>query len=190
MRTITRLVLASSLLFVSASALASGAFYINGVRVDPRSVAGATFDGVSISVDANGDIYVDAPRHRVEVQGATDAAALDPVTPETYWLVVQDDASTGHEIDIVINNRIVKTVSSGGRQVVMDLAPFLQRGENAIRIVAKPGAVPGGGDLNILIGEGSNDSGTLVLGRLDINYSRGASDPPTGGSRSFTLNVP
>jgi hypothetical protein len=189
MMRIAMTLLSCGLLLTSTAALAAGDVYFNGVQVDPRSLKGNTFTSVNLTVDANGDIIIDAPRYQIQVQGTSDAAELDPVEAGTHWLVVQDDNSTGHTIDVVVNDRIVKTVSSGGGQVIFDLAPYLKRGTNDIRINAKPGPAPAGGDLVIYIGQGSNDSGTVSMRRPDIAYSRGASDPPTGGSRSYSLTV-
>jgi hypothetical protein len=175
-------------LLLSNAAWATGDVYFNGVRVDPRSLKNNTFTSVNVAVDANGDIRIDAPRYQIEVQ-ATGEAEEAPVEPGRYWLVVQDDSSAGHTIDIIINERIAKTVTSGGGQVVLDLAPFLKKGKNDVRISAQPGPVPSGGDLTIYLGQGSNESGTMSLRRPEIAYSRGASDPPTGGSRSYSLTV-
>lgn len=179
--------LALSLLLLSSTAQAAGDVYFNGVKVDPRSLKGNTFREVDITVDPNGDIRIDAPRYKIEVQGSTEAG--EPVAAGQYWLVVQDDNSQGHNIDIVVNERIAKTITSGSGPVVFDLAPFLREGSNEVRINAQPGAVPSGGDLTIYVGQGSNDSGTVVMKRPDIAYSRGASDPPTGGSRTYSLTV-
>lgn len=180
----------SAVLFLTCTtAMAAGEVYFNGVKVDPRSLRGNTFSDVSVTVDANGDIIIDAPRYQIEVQGSQDVASATPVEEGKYWLVVQDDNSAGHNIDVVVNERIARTVTSGMGPVIVDLAQYLQHGDNSVRINAQPGAVPSGGDLTIYIGQGSNDSGTVVMRRPDIAYSRGASDAPTGGSRSFTLTV-
>lgn len=174
-------------LLLSNTALAAGDVYFNGVKVDPRSLKGQNFTAIDLSVDANGDIRIDAPRYKIEVQGT--AAAGEAVAAGRYWLVAQDDSSQGHTIDVVVNDRIVKTITSGGGPVVVDLGQYLKKGANDVRIKAQPGPVPSGGDMTIYIGQGSNDSGTVVLKRPDIAYSRGASDPPTGGSRTYTLTA-
>ena len=56
------------LTWLVASAFA-GQLYINGVFVDPATIPGVEMKNVSVSFDAQGNIKVDAPGYKIEVQG-------------------------------------------------------------------------------------------------------------------------
>jgi len=56
--------------------------------------------------------------------------------------------------------------------VVMDLGPYLRRGENAIIFTSTGGLKGGGGPLMIHIGTGSTKSGTLVLDSPELTLTR------------------
>lgn len=56
------------LTWLVASAFA-GQLYINGVFVDPATIPGVEMKNVSITFDAQGNIQVDAPGYKIEVQG-------------------------------------------------------------------------------------------------------------------------
>ena len=83
-----RTIITVAALLLSNTALAAGDVYFNGVKVDPRSLKGNTFTSVDFSVDANGDIRIDAPRYKIEVQGSG-AAEGEPVAEGRYWLVAR-----------------------------------------------------------------------------------------------------
>lgn len=179
------------LLLAGSSALAAGKVYFNDIEVNPLSLRGNTFTEVTVTVDASGDIRIDAPRYKIEVQGVAGTTAdAEPIAAGRYWLVTQDNGSSGHVIDLIVNNTRVRTLSSGEGQVILDLAPFLKKGDNTVVMNAQPGAVRGGGDLIIYIGQGNNDSGTVTLTRPDVRYVGKAADSSAGGSRSFTLTIP
>ena len=193
-RTISSLPAAAAFLALLAAppALAAGKVYFNDVEVNPLSLRGNEFKEVTVAVDANGDIRITAPRYKIEVQATSQGTAGDaePVATGKYWLVTQDNGSSGHVIDVVVNNTKVRTISSGEGQVIVDLAPFLRKGDNTVVMNAQPGQVREGGDLLIYIGQGNNDSGTVTLTRPEVRYAGKASDPAAGNSRSFTLTVP
>ncbi len=54
--------------WLMASAFA-GQLYINGVFVDPATIPGVEMKNVNITFDAQGNIQVDAPGYKIEVQG-------------------------------------------------------------------------------------------------------------------------
>ncbi len=168
----------NSLLALSllADAFAGGSLYVNGVKAD--GLRSFEFRNVGVRVDENGDIWVDAPNYRIEVTGSTSQSETTPVDAGKWWLVTQD------------NGAMVKEVKSGDAQVILDLAPYLKKGDNTILINALPGSTPTGGDLMVYVGSGSNSSGTVSMSRPDVVYARRASDSPSGGSRSYTLTVP
>lgn len=186
----------------------AGTLYVNGVRAD--SLRDFEFVGVNVKVDEKGNVWVDAPQYRVEVQGRTttpnpdaSTATATPTTDVTslpsataapaplgrYWLVTEDNSSQGHAIDVVVNGTLVQKIQSGDSQVILDLGKHLKVGTNTIIFNALPGPNPGGGVLNVYVGTGSNQSGTVSLDPPLITFTRRSSDPSEGGTRSFQLEV-
>lgn len=193
---------------------AAGALYINGVRAD--TLRNMDLKDVDVRIDGDGNIWIDAPRYAVEVvspgdplppagqtqpgapAGAQTAPVPAPVGPAsaaaalpagTWWLVSEDNASTGHIVDVYVNGVLVTTLRSGDPQLLLDVSRYLHRGVNQVLFTARPGQ-PGGGLMQLYLGSGTNDSGTLNLNTPDITFTRRSSDPATGSSRQFELTVP
>ena len=201
----------SIMLFAALMATAhAGTLYVNGVRAD--GLRDFEFKSVTVRVDAEGNVWVDAPQYRIEVQGtpepvvppaATTAEArpTDDVTrvPSSesavapqgrYWLVTEDNASAGHTVDVVVNGNLVHKIQSGDGQVILDLGRYLKSGSNTIIFNALPTSSLDGGALFVYVGTGSNNAGTLELDDPLITYARRSTDAPSGASRSFQLDVP
>jgi len=185
------------LALVGAVALASGGvaragdLYVNGVRAD--GLADFEFTDVTVRIDREGNVWIDAPTYRVEVNGET-AAAPDlstPVPAARYWLVTEDNGSKGLTIDVVVNGRVVRKLRSGEPQAILDVGEYLQRGTNTVIINAVQSRNASGGIFYVYVGEGSNESGTLMLDKPEITFAQQAeSSGDARVSRSFELTVP
>jgi hypothetical protein len=187
--------------FTLISAVFAGSVYINGVRADV--LPEVTIANASVRFDAQGNVWVDAPGYKVQVLPPTEYAVARPadvpappppagasaVTAGVWWLVTQDDASTGQVVEVVVNGSLVRRVRSGDPQVILDIGPWLRPGANLVLMNPIPGTA-GGGPLNVYIGRGSNLSGTIHLDNPDVNYARRASEAGSGAVRQFTINVP
>jgi hypothetical protein len=171
-----------------ADAFAGGTLYVNGVRAD--GLRNFDFRDVGVRIDENGDVWVDAPNYKIEVTGGSADAEAEPVEAGQWWMVSQDNNSGEHSLQILINGELVKDVKSGDAQLILDLAPYLKKGDNTLLINAMPSSTPTGGDLMIYVGAGSNSSGTVSMSSPDVVYARGASASTSGGSRSYTLTIP
>ena len=170
--------------------------YVNGVRAD--GLADVELKGVDVRVAPNGDIWIDAPTYRVELEGepssAQPAAASAKVPAGRYWLVTEDNASKGLVLDVIVNGQAVAKLKSGQPQTILDIGPWLRHGTNTVVVNALQGRGASGGIFYVYMGEGSADSGTLMMDRPEITFARRAEDPSDddGGrtSRSFQLKVP
>ena len=147
---------------------AAGSIYINGVRADePPAV---TLQGVTVRIDAAGDIFIDAPRYNVQVvSGSTLPAAPSPAAPSyarasplTWYLVSEDQASVGGIFDVYVNGAFVRRIESGQSQVLVDLSTFVQPGVNAVKFV--PMSAASRGELGAYVG-GANPAGPAL--RID-----------------------
>jgi hypothetical protein len=179
----------AALLLVLATASA-GELYINGVRA--TGLRDQSFEDADVRIDEQGDIHITAPRYVIR--------SLDPVPSEPtlqasavsagrYWLVTEDNRSTGHTIEVFVNGDLVRRVRSGEPQLILDLAPWLTPGANNVTFSALPGPQPGGGVLHLYMGTGYNDAGVIRLHDPQIDYARRSSDEPTGGMVDHILNV-
>ncbi len=200
------------LLWLASTALA-GQLYINGVFVDPATIAGVEMKNVTITFDASGNIQVAAPGYKIEVVdppgatstpppapvGAQAAGARPPVpatpppqtnsgvAPARWWLVTEDNASVGHTIEILVNGTPVKTVGSGLPQQILDVGKWLRPGTNQVEVRSNSVGASGG-TYYVYIGNGSDQTGTVVMDRPQVQFGVGSTrNGPY--SRSYTLNV-
>lgn len=184
-----------SALALLGAALA-GSVYINGVRADV--LPEVTLTNATVRLDAQGNVWIDAPGFKVEVVPPQEyaAAAPPPAPPKAtplvqegvWWLVTEDNASGGQALDVLVNGALVRRVQSGEAQLILDLAPWLKPGANTVVVSPVGKAQPTGGALNLYIGRGSNLSGTIHLNNPDVVYTRRAADAT--GARQYTLTVP
>lgn len=153
-----------------ATAGAATEVRLNGVLVN--GLAGQTLEDVDVRFDAEGNVWIDAPRYRVDAVEADVAAG--PVPAERFWLVSQDAGSRGHTVEVEVNGTLVRTIRSGDATVILDLAPFLRSGRNdvVLRAAAAPAAT--GGPLSVHVGAGENRGGTIDLVNPDASLVRRA----------------
>jgi hypothetical protein len=166
------------------------AVYINGVRAE--ALRDVQLKGVNVRVDAQGNVWIDAPQYAVEVDGRAAGASVAPVAVESglYWLVIEDNGSVGHSVQVAINGALVRTVVSGAGVKVLDLGPFLKRGANTVLVQAAAVSGAGGGALNLHVGVGQMRGGALVVDRTVGSFFRRVDNAGTPDSRSFQLDIP
>jgi len=160
--------------------------YVNGTNA--AGMKDFQFKAVDVRIDADGNIWIDAPRYRIQVEvpaGGAPAqttapapeAAAAPVPAGHHWLVTQDAASTGQDIEVLINGTSVREIRSGQAQLILDIGEFLKTGSNVVTFRPLGTEAPSGGALKIHLGEGSNDSGTLKMQNPQLTYSRTGTEP-------------
>lgn len=189
--------------------------YLNGVDLD--GVTSQTFNNCNVTIDARGDVFISAKGYQIQTIGAdtplaapsataapvtqpaTTAAApaptsaIAPTGPVTmrYWLVTEKAARgmTQYDIDIYINNKFIRRLTSKEEQVVMDVTEFMRTGNNAVYVVAKKNT---GSDgrlstspqhyFKVIIGESSTKEGKEVyIDKEVLSYTRNAAE-----SQDFT----
>jgi hypothetical protein len=180
----------------------AGDLYVNNVLVDPRSIANVTFEKVTVRVDANGTLFVDAPGYRIELQDPVPqpavtgprpggpqppAPAATAVTAARWWLVTEDAGTQGHQIQVFVNGNLAYTFTSGQPQTIVDVHKWLVLGPNKIRVVANS-TNSTGGSFYVYVGTGSNQSGTVVLDNPVVQFGVGAGKNGPY-EREFTMTV-
>jgi len=191
----------SVLLALGMSANAA-TLYVNGTPAE--GLRDFEFTNVSVQVDENGDIFIVAPQYKVSVGDKAEAKNKkrkkdkDVTTPpdptgdgavpgNRWWLISEDNETSGHVIDVTVNGTVITTFKSAGKQLIMDVGPYLNMGENTVEFVSR-GDKPGGGALFLYIGTGSVDGGRISQDEPKIKFKRNASSD-AGEGASMTLVV-
>lgn len=165
------------------------ATYLNGVRAD--GLSNLELKDVDVRVDKDGNIWIDAPQYKVEVEAGSGSRRADPpVAAGRYWIVSEDVGSSGQAIEVLINGGLVRVFRSGEAQLVLDLAPYLKHGLNTVLFVPRADAAGAAGSVFLHVGTGTNQAGTLLLDQALIRFSRRADAPPGSANQSFELQVP
>jgi hypothetical protein len=144
--------------------------FVNGVPA--VGLAGQTLEGVDVRFAADGSVWIDAPRYKIET--SADAPTVGAVPKARYWLVSQDADSQGHAVDIIVNGTAVATARSGGGALIIDLAPYLHLGTNQIELHATAAPDAKGGPLSVHVGVGENRRGTIDLANPEVSLVRRA----------------
>jgi len=177
----------TGLLAVMALAVSSARaenIYLNGTRVD--GVGAYEFKDVDVKIDSEGNVWIDAPQYRVEARQTADTE--NPIPQHTYWLVTEDAASTGHELNVTINGMPVQVVRSGDQSVTLDIAGYLRKGVNTVVVQSVGHGDAQSGTLSVYVGRGTNTDGTVSMRSRDVVFSRKVGDP-SGHSESFSFSV-
>jgi hypothetical protein len=169
--------------------------YVNGTPVD--GLRNFEFTNVSVEVDENGDVFIIAPQYNVSLGDQAEAKNKkkrknkDVTTPPApsgdgevpanrWWLISEDNDTSGHVVDVTVNGTVITTFKSGGKQLIMDVGPYLNMGENTLDFVSR-GDKPGGGALFLYLGTGSVDAGRISQDEPKIKFKRNASSGAADG---------
>jgi len=188
--------LAMALPTTSASAQTPRSVYLNGENID--GVAGTTFKGAEVRIDALGNVHIQAPGHKVE------RVAPAPARPETpaaaaltrrYWLVSQlsRPGATRYDEDVFLNNRFVRRVRSSEGAMVLDVTEWLQPGAKTVHFRAaqdltRPPLPDEAADFfKLMLGEGTRRGEQVVVEKTRVDYAlRGAEMGDRNDEQTFT----
>jgi hypothetical protein len=131
---------------------------------------------------------------------APTAPAPAPAVPgritQRYWLVAEQSVPgmTDYDIDVYINSRWLQKLRSNEDQVVADITRHLQPGENKVTLMARKmvGATRRSSSPNhvfrVIIGEGNEGGGNVMIDNALIRYQRTAADG-RDDTQEFTLTT-
>lgn len=165
-----RLWLSALFLLLATPALAVDV-YLNGVKVT-GALKGQTFENAKVSIDAAGNVRIDAPGYKVEVEGTAQAApAAATLQPGKYWLFYEAKMANQYKIQVQVNGKNVLTIPANSPQYVFDIGQHATQGENQVQLIFYPvpnaTKVVGAEAASMLIGEGSKGAdGTLSITRV------------------------
>jgi len=177
----------------------AGTLYVNGTPVE--SLRDYSFEQVDVRVDKDGNVWISAPKYNVSLGedakgkqstgGARAESAVDSDLPRgSWWLVSEDNQSTGHKVDVMLNGQAVRTIESGAnRPTILDVSPYLHKGTNVITFRNHGADAPGGGALEILLGTGSIVGSKVTLDKPKLTYKRNSASPGGEVDENRTLVI-
>lgn len=179
-------------------ATASADVYLNGVKVN-NTLAEQTFDGAKVHFDAKGDVHITVSGIKVYREGDPQAGAQQrgPAIPKgTWWLVAEQTAPgmTQYSIEVHINGKLVKRIKDDQRQVAMDIAQYLQPGQNQVSFTAIKDlsqtrrSFSSDHSFSLILGQGASQDKGLVISEVAARYTRTAMDVENH-TRTFTFQV-
>lgn len=128
------------------------------------------------------------------------APAPAPAVPgritQRYWLVAEQTVPgmTDYDIDVYVNSRWLQKLRSNEDQVVADITRHLQPGANQVTLIARKlvGATRRSNSPNhvfrVIIGEGNEGGGNVMIDNPLIRYQRTAADGKDD-TQEFTLTT-
>jgi hypothetical protein len=187
-----RLLSVAVLLLTAGGAVADAReVYLNGVKLDVSArVPPQTFVGCDVRFDEKGDVYITAKGYKIAVTTtpleprAAPAPAPTPVGPRGFWLVSKQTqkGAVQYDIDVYINDQLVKRVRSTEDSVVMEVTKYVHGGDNRVRMVA----VKNIGDrrtsmsptdtMEVVVGEGVLANGMVTVDRVHVSFRRSANE--------------
>lgn len=187
----------------AAPAAAGPSVTLNGVNID--GVTGQKFENCTVTIDANGDVHIEAKGYAVKAAGAggspqdsskgggattagTTTRPPDPRAPagkvsRRYFLVTEHTPpGTQYDLAIFINAQWIREVKASEPQLVMEITKYLRPGPNKVTLAAtkriQGSRLAYGADvqLKIVIGEGNVGGGHVMIDLPLVETTRTAAE--------------
>ena len=192
MRSLTFALAVAAGVFAFTPAADARNVYLNGVKLDVNvALKPQTFTGCEVRVDEKGDLHITAKGYKLVAPpaGTSPAPATPAVTAAAdpdrrYWLISKfdDRAAAGFDVEIFINNAMVKKVRSGDDPLVLDVSRHLNPGDNLVTMVATKSrtatraARSPDEKLEVILGEGKASGGTVTIDKVHATFRRTANE--------------
>jgi hypothetical protein len=191
------LLVATALAGAAPPASAGPSVTLNGVVID--GVTSQKFENCTVTIDAQGNVHIQAKGYAVKSAGPgapADPAAKTPVTTprpaearppgkltRRYFLVTEHTApGTQYDLAIFINAQWIREVKASEPQLVMEITKYLRPGPNKItlsatkRIAGERFAHGSDVQLRVVIGEGNVGGGHVMIDAPLVETARTAAD--------------
>lgn len=187
-----------AVLFLAGTAQAAGV-YLNGVSID--GVTNQKFDKVSVRIDEQGNVHIDAPGYAVKaVEGSPKTAPTSSAGParmtKRYWLVTEQTVPgmTEFDIDVFVNAKWVKKLRNEDDQIIAEITKFLVPGRNTVLLTATKSATGARKSFSpehvfrVIIGEGNVGGDNVMIDHPVVRFERTAADA-TDTSQEFVVTT-
>jgi hypothetical protein len=202
--------LLAAVLVGTAGAAGARTVYLNGVKLEDHvAIKPQTFVGCDVRFDESGDIHITAKGYKISAGGATGSAAptpppspppspprpppppppspppvARPAGPRQTWLVSREtmQGATQYEIDVYINDTLVKKIRSSEPPVVLDVSKHVVNGQNRVRMLAmkrigeRRVSQARSDVLEVSIGQGTASGGSVTIDRVLCTLKRNAAE--------------
>jgi hypothetical protein len=167
----------------------AGNVYLNDDKIEALTKE-VVLKNVDVRIDVKGNVFITAKG--VKVTSSTDRGKTPPADRATdgevtkrYWMVTMQNrtGATQYKVDLFLNQKWVKQVHSKNAQEFFELTRYLKPGTNTVHLVATKDY--GGGTrisssaadyYDVIIGEGSEIQGRIVLTRKLVEFRRTAEE--------------
>jgi hypothetical protein len=159
--------------------------FLNGTKI--TGLGDQVIEKATVTLDKAGNVHISAPEYKVRELGAESAApAPQPAAPRLqrkYFVIadVSQPHATAYSVQLIVNNRFVRTFDDSIPQSIIELNEHLQAGANTVSFRGlRPEGKRAQGQgpealLTILVGAGKTEGGQLiiedVIGELKIAAS-------------------
>ena len=162
--------------------------YLNGIAI--TGVPNQTFKNCTVTTDASGNVYIDAPAYKVEgpvgrpatTPGAQVQAGLEP--SQRYWLITERTPEMAeYDIDVFINGKWLRKFLNEEEQQVVEISKYFKTGSNKVALMARKRKQ--GADRNssspahyfrIVIGAGKMNGRSIMVTESLVDYRRTAAE--------------
>jgi hypothetical protein len=149
--------------------------FLNGVQITGAN--DQVIENAKVVLDKQGNVHINAPDYKVSEVGGAKSASQPPAAQATnaqltkkYYVVSEasQPGATGYSIQIIVNNKFLKTISDDISQHIVELNNYLQEGNNtisfrAIRADGKSAKSNKASDyFSVILGEGSGTQGSAL----------------------------
>lgn len=157
--------------------------YLNGIDLADVDVRGHSFKGCEVRFDKQGNVHITVKGLQIGTSdGETDSKRKDKKLGNKYFLVVKPVTKRGerYQLSVYINGKLAKLVKGTPQMQVHDVTRLVKKGDNTVRLVSaksmsgKSKSRPTQ-DLQIVVGRGVIENGTVLIQVPHVEYRRRAS---------------
>lgn len=186
---ILRKLLFGVLLILPTSAAWAVTVYLNGVAI--TGVPNQTFKNCTVTTDASGNVYIDAPAYKVEAPGAKAAAPVASAPQQAglaptqrYWLITERTPEMAdYDIDVFVNGKWLRKFLNEEERQVIEISQYFKTGPNKVALMARKrknskdrNSSSPAHYFRIVIGAGKMNGRSIMVTESLVDYRRTAAE--------------
>ena len=186
---ILRTLLLGALLILPTSAAWAVTVYLNGVAI--TGVPNQTFKNCTVTTDASGNVYIDAPAYKVAAPGAKAAAPVASAPQQAglaptqrYWLITERTPEMAdYDIDVFVNGKWLRKFLNEEERQVVEISKYFKTGPNKVALMARKrkdskdrNSSSPAHYFRIVIGAGKMNGRSIMVTESLVDYRRTAAE--------------
>ena len=159
--------------------------FLNGIDLVDVDVRGHQFKGCEVRFDDQGNVHITVKGLKIGTTADRDQATkpTDKRLGKKHFLVIKPVRKNGdkYRLSVYINGKLFKVVKGLPQMQVHDITRLVKSGDNTVRLVSarsvagKTKGAPSD-DLEIVVGRGRLENGTVLIQVPHVEYRRQSSD--------------